>query len=473
MEMKTIMHLLFQNLSMGFRFLISVLAIFCSTTLMAQKDSVLVIFEITDKNVKEPIHNVNGTLDFGSYTKLYRSDAKGLIQFYTPLNITIKYSFTHPIYDSEFGAKTINLKSGGDTIKIFVELNPVRVQNEREIVVKAPGIPDTVFDSKRLSVADFEINRNGKMILLAYPKQLKKGSELLLFDGIDILNSFTVPGIAQELVRDYRGNAHVVCDNNVFGIHLSDQNIGIATIEKDYFFKYVAPIVDTNKTKMFFSNFSEDYPAFNYFSYDQIDSTYLKIIQIEDELMMELYRSEYKWVDVRTKLWAKNKELETGVDAEVWVGANYFTQSIYYKELYAPMFYRNDSIFVFDYYKDKLYTFDGVGNLIDSVAIYHHYQPKSTGWDRQLIQDKITGEIYAVYDRAGYTYLGLIDIKTGEIKEKVKLEFRYIDKIDIHNNFVYYVYRPFESNQKKYLYKERLPYKFTEQKLLSGYEESD
>jgi hypothetical protein len=56
--------------------------------------------------------------------------------------------------------------------------------------------------------------------------------------------------------------------------------------------------------------------------------------------------------------------------------------------------------------------------------------------------------------------LGLIDLKTGNITEKVRLEFRYIDKIAIQNNFVYYVYRPFESTQKKFLYKERLPYTF-------------
>lgn len=36
--------------------------------------------------------------------------------------------------------------------------------------------------------------------------------------------------------------------------------------------------------------------------------------------MMELYRSEFKYVDVRTKLWAMDKEHETGIDKEIWVG---------------------------------------------------------------------------------------------------------------------------------------------------------
>ena len=184
--------------------------------------------------------------------------------------------------------------------------------------------------------------------------------------------------------------------------------------------------------------------------------------------MMELYRSEIKWVDVRTRLWAKNLELQTGVDAEVYVGANYFTQSPYYKELYAPLFHRNDTLFVFDYYKDKLYTFNADGDSLDSIPIYHHYQPKRTGWKKNLIQDGVTGHIYAVYDRSGYTYLGSVDTKTGEITEQVKLEFRYAKKFVVEGNFVYYIYRPFESTQKKFLYKERLPYDFCKASVPSG-----
>ena len=426
----------------------------------SQVDSVLVIFEISDKIFKEGIQNVSSTLTGVSGTYYRKSGTKGSFEIYWRINSEINFKLIHPLYNSYNGSKKVNLKNSSDTLKISIEMTPIRNYSLNEIVVKAPGIPDTVFESNRLSVADFEILQDGKLILLTYPKQLKKGNELLLFDGVDVINSFSVPSIAEELVRDYRGNPHVICKDNVYGIHIDHQKIGISNLDKAYFLKYVAPIVDTSKAKMYFSNFNKDYPAFNYFAFDQLDSTYSKIIHIEDDLMMELYRSEYKWVDVRTKLWAKNKEYETGIDAEIWVGATVFTQSLYYKELYAPLFKKNDTIYVFDYYKDKLFSYDLVGKPLDSVSIYHHYQPKTTGWQKELIQDHETGEIYAVFDKSGYSYLGLIDLKTGNITEKVKLEFRYIDKIAIQNNFVYYVYRPFESTQKKFLYKERLPYTF-------------
>ncbi len=432
------------------------------------QDSILVCLSVTDDERGEPIQNVtiqiNG-LNQGEQA-IVRTYMKGVSCFSAAVPATLTFYFSHPLFNPVTVTKKIQKSS--DTLQISVEMHPIRNQLLNEVVVKAPGVPDTVFESTRLSVADFEVLKDGRMVLLTYPKNLKKGSELLLYDGLSILNSFRVPGRAEELTRDYRGNAHVVCQDNVFGLLVNDKQVGIASLEKSYFLKYVAPIVDTVHSKMFFSNYSDVYPAFTYFTFDQYDSTYSKIIDVQDDLMMELYRSEYKWADVRTKLWAKERENATGIDAEVWVGANYFTQSLYYKELYAPLFYRNDSVFVFDYYKDLLFHFDARGNRLDSVAIYHHYQPKVSGWKRQLIQDRATGQVYAVFDRAGYTYLGLVDLTSGQITEKVKLEFRYIDKVQVYNNHVYYVYRPFESVQKRFLYKERLPYEFGTSRVLEG-----
>jgi hypothetical protein len=435
---------------------------------MAQEDSVLVFVELTSKTEGETVQRVNATIEIGSEVMYKVSNHKGFFTFYAEPGDAISFKFTHTQFNSTQEFRRISPKFRGDTIRYDFEMEFIPRQEFGDIVVSAPGIPKKVFPNDRLHVQDFEIQNNGDLLLLTYPKRLKKGTELVLFDGIDIKSNFQVPGMAEELVRDYRGNPHVMCKDAVYGIYATDETVGIAPMDKEYYMTYLAPIVDTNRTRVYFTTFNPDYPAFDYFAMDQLDTVYKKIMSIEDELMMELYRAEYKWVDVRTKLWAKNKEIRTGVDAEIWVGANYFTQSIYYKELYAPLFHRNDSLFVFDYYKDKLYTFDAAGDELDSVGIYHHYNPKSTGWEKNLIQDRETGQIYAVFDRAGYTYLGWVDTKTGEISQQVKLEYRYVDKVEIHNNFVYYIYREFESADKKTLYKERLPYKFGAGTVPSG-----
>lgn len=436
-----------------------VLAVMMTTMSVIAQDSVVVHFVFQDKRTGDPVPNVSATLQVGNQSAIKSGGYSGELLLPFRRNVRLTATFTHPVYETK--RSVIDLNERSDTMRVVIDMVSARMQYVGEVVAKPIGVPYKVFTSERLSVADFEIQRNGKLILLAYPKRLKKGSELLYAEGEKVLNSFQVPGVAHELVRDYRGNTHIVCENSIYGIYVQEDQIGISTLQKDYFFKYILPIVDTNRSKMYFSDYNELYPAFDYFAYDQIDSTYQKIRQIKDDLMMELYRSEYKWVDVRTKLWAKNKEYQTGIDAEIWVGANYFTQSIYYEAPYAPLFHRNDSIFVFDYCKDQLLVHDYQGNPLDSMGIYHHYQPRSTGWKRELIQDNVTGQIYARFEKNGFSYVGLIDTKTGEIGERVRLEYQYVDKIAVHDNFVYYVYRPYESTQKKYVYKERLPYAFT------------
>ncbi len=368
------------------------------------------------------------------------------------------YDFEVRVSHGYFTAWQQSWKAGelknGEKVEILLEN---KMRNLQQVDFKAPGVPQVVYESKVFSVADFEILPEGEVLLLLYPKTLKKGSELAVLSEGKIVSNFELPQKPLELVHDFRKNPHVVCENGVFGIHRSPGTIGISNLDKAYFMKYVMPVIDTSSAKLYFSNFNPLYPAFDYKIYDQLDSTYTNILEIKDDLMMELYRSEFKWVDVRTKLWAKEKEMETGIDKEIWVGATYFTQSIYYKELYAPLFKKNDSIYIFDYYKDKLFTFNLKGEKIDSVSIYHHYEPKKTGWRRKLLQDAETGDVYAFCEKDGICSLRLVDLKSGELGPQIVFQHRYIDKIAVSGGLAYYIYRPYESAQKKFLYRSKLP----------------
>ena len=85
-----------------------------------------------------------------------------------------------------------------------------------------------------------------------------------------------------------------------------------------------------------------------------------------------------------------------------------------------------------------------------------------------MIQDYETGEIFIHYENAGKAQLRHFNTTTGKLGSPIELHFKYPENIQIKGNSVYYIYRPFESTQKKYLYRERLPFDYKMQKMNKG-----
>lgn len=417
----------------------------------------VVSVHVTDQFTKEGIPNALISVNCNNKTSTTSfTSSKGKILQIVPTTDSVTFNIEHPFYELVIPVSTM-LFSGTmkDTFLLKVKMNQVKFNEIDEVIIKPFGKPDTVFQSKHLSVHDFEFLKDGNLLLLTYSKNMRKETDLLVYNGQSVVNQIDLPTKGTALIRDFKGQPHVITENNVFGIMTTPDSIAVEQIDKNYFMTYIAPIVDTTVSKYYFSNFNPNYPAFDYYSFDQWDETYKKIVKIEDKLMMELYRSEYKWADIRTKLWAKEKENETGIDAEIWVGANYFTQSIYYKELYAPLFVVNDTVLVVDHYKNWLFRYSRNGDVLDSVPIFHHLQAKQSGWKKQILQDQVTGQLYLLFDNSGWISIKRFDYRTGKLAENIPLTFRYADKVLVRDNQVFYTYRPFETAQKKFLYKER------------------
>jgi hypothetical protein len=377
----------------------------------------VVRFSCIDRATKDPISQVAiHVVGNPAWAKVMYTNRTGFAYLTVPQQDSLQFEFEHVAYTAiNPPPKQKYPGKSSDTVTVVVKMNFNKTREIAEVIIKPAGVPDTIFQSNRVSVQDFEFLRDGNLLLLTYPKNMRKETELVVYDGFELKGQIPLREKGTEIIRDYRGNPHVVTEKNVFGVVPNGTKMEIIQIDKAYYMTYIAPIVDTSVTNLYFSNYNALYPAFDYFRHDRSDSTYRKIAKVEDEFMMELYRSEYKWVDVRTKLWAKQKEYDTGIDAEIWVGANYFTQSVYYKELYAPLFERNDSIFLFDHYENWMFRYTKDGDIIDSIPIYYHLQPKQNGWKQQLLQDETTGQIYLVFEKAGQVSLRRFDVSTGKL----------------------------------------------------------
>lgn len=316
---------------------------------------------------------------------------------------------------------------------------------------------DTVFGSTRYSVEDYSFLSEEKLLLLAYEKTLDKQAQLLLTDSKQaLIDTYTIPSRALHLYRDYAANNYVVCEDKIYRINIRGEQIHLLSISDEDYYGFHHRVIDTIGDKYYYSNYNALYPAVKFYVTERNDTTHTELYEVKDDFMMELYRAQYKYVSGRDKLWAYRKEQATGIDKEIWIGANSFTHDILYKPVYAPLFIINDTVLVFDQYKNKILKFDEYN---DSAGVYFmNYQqaPKGEKWEQPIIEDKLEELIYAIYYGGGYTYVRQINYRAGLIGKTTKLKFRFIENIKIEKGYVYYIYRPFESSQKRFLYKEKL-----------------
>ncbi len=343
-------------------------------------------------------------------------------------------------------------KADGDTIRVDAQL---RYRMLPDMQVSAA--PDVVFSSKEIHVSDFEFYEDN-LVLLVYEKRLQKSSKVAYADkNQQILSSFTIPDVAKELYRDFAGRIYVIAEKRNYEVSVRDDILSLLPIEKEYFEKQIEPWVDTTELGAYFSNFLWFYPEFNYYLYNRYDSTANHLRTIIDKPLMELYRAQYKYVSGRDKLQALRAELATGIDKEIWVAIwSGFPNSIYYHQLYAPMFVREDTVLIFDHYSNKLYSFDSENRPLDSIDISYHTGTDKKEWEHKLVQDYETRDIYSVYLRGGKYHLKELNTATGEIRQVYRLYYKYPERLRVKDGYAYYIYRPFESLQKKYLYREKI-----------------
>lgn len=442
-----------------------VLGLLFSIHSFAQRtDSVVVIFEITDQDNDTPIEGVRVAITQGDAVQEVASNNDGEAFCTIEKFGEMKARFWHPDYSRHTFIEEIYNNSTLDTLRFSVSLTSLSTLILDEVVVTVPGVPKVVYSSKLLSVQDFEITDNYDAVLLTYPKQLKKGGRLLLYDMVsEVKDSIEIKGEAIELVRDYEGHIYLLHSGGCARIIVNQDQMEVINLSAFYYHRYIAPIVGTTTRKMFFSTYDAYYPAFDYFYLNVIDSTYTKFASVIDIELMAEYRAEYRYVDhhdpiaIRQKLAAKNLELQTGVDAEIIYGRGTFTRSPYYKAPYAPMFKMDNYLFLFDYHCDSMKIFDDNGKLLSEKRITHDHNERKTGWKRELLHDRVKNKVYAVFEKGGFHYLQRINLTTGKLKLPMKLHHRYAEEIQVVNGNVYYIYRPFESYQKKYLWMEKLP----------------
>ena len=181
---------------------------------------------------------------------------------------------------------------------------------------------------------------------------------------------------------------------------------------------------------------------------------------LTDEKTLKRYRSSGVAYRSEGRLKSNNAKVGRSNDREEiksyrdFQNETIFPQRSSFKTLICAAFADLDlELYFFEHFNDRIVKMNMIGERSDTIAIDYH---KRKDWAKACYQDQQNDKVYTLFERAGYSFLGEVDPNSGQILNEFGLDHRYVERIAVHNDVVYYLYRPFKSTQKKYLYKQRL-----------------
>jgi hypothetical protein len=325
------------------------------------------------------------------------------------------------------------------------DLHPVTVSDH---------MVDTVFGTWKYSIADYEFMED-KLVLLTYEKSLEHATIRLADAGQKVLSSFELPDEAKKLYRDYMGCINVICTDHIYRITVKDNVLHLGSLPVEDYTKFIMPCVDSADENIYFSNYQPDYPQFTYYAFNEPGKVIAPVKTIGDPEEIHAYNMEYYFLKPRDRIYARKLADFYGVDKHrLAASMSGLTSSMYYTPLYSPLFVMHDTICVFDHSSNAIFKYNSRLDQLDSIPVDYNHPKNWREWKNEVIIDKEENKAYALYEKNGFYYLKGIDMHTGKIKSSFKLTNQYVEKIKIKNGYVYYIYRPFESLQEKFVYKE-------------------
>jgi hypothetical protein len=377
-------------------------------------------------------------------------------EFQLKISKTNFYSFsTHHI---SYESYVTQLKPGlKDTLFLLIKLKD-RTNLIPEVEVTAFNKPETLVGKPFYSIYDFDFYED-KFVLLTAKHSLKT-SEIRLTDysGKEFM-SLPVPsyaGEAQKFFHDYLGYTNLLCKDTILRIEISDNFFLITGITKKEYERALKPVNDTANGNLYYNNQDPNYPAFDYYYFSKSDPKNHKLLlNVTNKPLMDQYNFEYYYLPPRQQLEARRIAAAFKVDKHMVAALmSGFTHSQFYEPLYAPLFVLKDTLCLFDHHNDRIFHFNNENILIDSVTISYHHPKNWRTWKKQLFVDNTENKVYALFKNGANVSLKLIDHQSGKIKGVHKFSNITADKIKIKDGYAYYIYRPFESTQEKFLYRE-------------------
>ena len=335
-------------------------------------------------------------------------------------------------------------------------------------VISITDAPDSVFGSVKYSVGDF-VWWNGMLTMLLYEheKLFKHASEkrdlwedawIAQIDSFGkIVASFHINEPAERFHLTPTGLCFVLTENSVFQLQ-SEPFLHLDKLSYESFRQEYEPICGFLNSNIVFHTFTEEYPEFSYYMLKEDNENPIELEHVADSLTMELFKSEYKYMNGRAKRIAYQYELDYGVPKEIVAGQmTQFKESLYYQDPIAKIIQLEDHWSIFNISQKTVVTVNSEGAMINRLRMEGSRNLSSISSKEKILSVQFDSEkkemICFTQLRTGESMLNLLN-EDGTLKLKKNLYWQHIRNPQIINGRVYYLYRPFESRNNWYLYSE-------------------
>ncbi|MBT3748674.1 MAG: hypothetical protein HOG34_06780 [Bacteroidetes bacterium] len=399
----------------------------------------LVSGKIIDESSGNPVIDAHIQLASGFTTS---SDSLG--KFHLTIS---KFPAVIRITHVSYGQSDVTIDNWPEQILIIRIQKMVSYVGEVQVTAKRL---DILTEKDDFSLQDFAFDDQNLWMIGYLNNQANKGRLWLANSFGDTICSISVHH-PEGLYKDVFGNVHLLGQDSVFQLFAHKDTIHrLYPAGKAEFFALMAPIRSAFNGKLVYSEYLPQTEGLHiYYRTSRTDTLFLLNIMRDslEELQQEDDYVGYSWSagqDFRANQRMGQRKLNK--------------HRLINRKVKAPLFSLNDSLWIFNFYKDSLLGYDSFGKLHKSIPIDFHRKKYYSGSDYfsfKILTDELVNKAYCLLRNNMEWQISEIDLKTGKLLPDVPLpNFPGMDRITVFRNAIYFLYP-----EKKYPFYSRL-YRF-------------
>lgn len=448
--------------------------LFCITQLYSQDSTFTIKGKVIDVDTKKSLGHVsiqvNGTLrgtetDSSGQFALLLSGERKLLKF------------------SLLGYETVYLNPYAQPGK--EELVPMKPKAKliNEVVVSANPLQPMV-NSKRSYVLDYDFYGD-HILLISYGLSKSSYKVVLIDEKGDTLSIIRAPETPQRLFKDCLGNHYVVCEETIYQVYYNNtslqllppksikdlEGILMPCIAQDSSNLYlVAKHGSYLVTNTIFHDFYSNHTSLSYYYINKALKQKKLLLNVVDEASLRMKADERRLLSAKEQGRSGDEmgrvvhtNSKTPPQASMpAMSSNHrnksvlhsfdviFSETIVFKEIFAPLYVIKNQLYVFDFVNSKLKSFSASGNLLKESDLALH---KDIKWKRSMCIDEAFNKAYTLFERNGITELKEIDLKTGKECHSEKVPVVFAENIKVNKGYIYFLHSGKEADDTRYLSK--------------------